>query len=166
MSSIIPARTLIWIGMLSILLLSINCLADSAPSFKLPTGNGELSLEEHKGKVIYLDFWASWCSPCRKSFPWMNELQKRYGDQGFTVIAVNLDKKSELAAQFLTEHPAIFPVAYDAKGESAEQYKVQAMPSSYLIDRDLTIHTRHLGFRDQDKAKIESAIEQLLAKPH
>lgn len=166
MLSTITSRPLILAGIMWILLLPVNCLADSAPNFKLPTSSGELSLDQFKGKVVYLDFWASWCSPCRKSFPWMNELQKRYGDQGFSVIAVNLDKKRELAAQFLAEHSVIFPVAYDAKGDSADQYKVQAMPSSYLIGRDLTIQSKHLGFRDQDKAKLENAIEQLLAKPH
>ena len=77
----------------------------------------ELILAEHKGDVIYLDFWASWCVPCRKSFPWMNAIQKKYQSQRFTVISVNVDANDELAQKFLKKTPASFAVIYDPKGK-------------------------------------------------
>ena len=69
--------------------------------FVLPTDSGKVELSQYKGKVVYLDFWASWCPPCRKSFPWLNKMQRRYGEEGFAVVAVNLDKNHDLADQFL-----------------------------------------------------------------
>ncbi|MEY4754300.1 MAG: hypothetical protein RJA44_1975 [Pseudomonadota bacterium] len=135
-----------------------------APDLRLPGLQGEVRLAELKGKVVYLDFWASWCGPCRQSFPWMNEMQARYGARGFQVLAVNLDARREEADKFLAQVPARFTVAFDAKGDSARQYEVKGMPSSLLIGADGTILARHAGFRDEQRKELEAAIVAALAK--
>lgn len=94
----------------------------------------------------------------------MNELQRRYGKQGLTVIAINVDKKQEAAHAFLADYPAQFTVAFDPTGMVAEAYRVWTMPSSYLIDQKGQLHSTHRGFFDADKLRIEETIKQLLAK--
>ncbi|MCW8919535.1 MAG: TlpA family protein disulfide reductase [Gammaproteobacteria bacterium] len=143
--------------------LNVHAL-DAAPDFSLAGFDGPITLSAHRGKVVYLDFWASWCAPCRRSFPWMNQLQERYGDKGLAIIAVNLDKQRELTNDFLSATRPTFTIAFDPEGSSAEAYQVMGMPSSYLIDRNGKLHTRHLGFREQDKAALEQQIEGLLAQ--
>jgi len=159
-------KKIIFFILLSILPLSANVYADAtqAPDLKLPTANGSVQLSELKGKVVYLDFWASWCVPCKKSFPWMNAMQKRYAGQGFAIVAVNLDKERALADEFLQEMAANFIVAFDASGKSAEKYKLRGMPSSYLIGRDGKVLASHIGFREKDKDKLEQVIKNLLSK--
>ena len=109
--------------------------AELAPDFTLPTSSGEVSLASLKGKVVYLDFWASWCTPCRKSFPWMDELQKRHKDEGLVVLAVNLDKKAEYIDKFLGSMKPSFIIAFDPEGKVADKYELKGMPTSYVIDR-------------------------------
>lgn len=133
-----------------------------APDIKLPGIDGVVHLKELKGKVVYLDFWASWCIPCRKSFPWMHDIKQSYADQGFEVVAVNLDKDRDLADAFLKTMDVNFKVAFDKSGESASSYKLKGMPSSYLIGRDGKVHASHIGFRDKDKQQLESVIQSLL----
>jgi thiol-disulfide isomerase/thioredoxin len=123
----------------------------------------EQALQKHKGKVVYLDFWASWCGPCRKSFPWMNKIEAEYKQQGFSVISVNLDANKVLAAKFLKENPASFTVIYDPKGKIAKHFKIQGMPSSMLIGRDGEIKSRHTGFFTNKISLYKQEIEQLLA---
>ena len=91
-----------------------------APNVDLPTSNGKVSLSDLHGKVVLLDFWASWCGPCRQSFPWMNAMQAKYEDQGFEIVAINVDQKPEAAAEFLRQIPATFTIAYDAEGKTPE----------------------------------------------
>jgi len=136
--------------------------AGAAPDFSLPTDHGKVSLSALKGQVVYVDFWASWCSPCRKSFPWMNEIYSRYKDRGFRIVAVNLDSDREDCDKFLKKIPADFTIAFNPEGNVADAYGVMGMPSSYLIDREGRIHATHMGFRDGDKAGIESEIRALL----
>jgi len=133
-----------------------------APLIKLPTLHGEFDLAEQHGKVVYLDFWASWCVPCRQSFPWMNQMKSRYQEQGLVVVAVNLDKERSLADTFLQKIEANFTIAFDPDGNSAKAYKLRGMPSSYLIGRDGKLYASHIGFREKDKPKMEQAILQLL----
>lgn len=139
--------------------------AEPAPDFTLPGSSQPVSLSALRGKVVYVDFWASWCQPCRKSFPWMNSLQQRYRDQGLVVVGVNLDKSRELSDRFLHDVPAAFTVAYDPDGRAASAYHVKGMPSSYLIDRQGRIHSSHIGFRDDNTAPMEAAITSLLQQP-
>lgn len=134
----------------------------AAPNIQLPTIDGEVNLAELKGKVVYLDFWASWCVPCRASFPWMAEIKDKYGSKGLEVVAVNLDKDRALADTFLEGREINFVIAFDKSGKSAESYDLRGMPGSYLIGRDGSIQASHLGFRDKDKSKLESAIRVLL----
>ena len=141
--------------------LSVAAVSE-APAIKLPTLQGEFDLGKLQGKVVYLDFWASWCIPCRQSFPWMNEMQARYQGKGLEVVAINLDKNRELADEFLKKIPANFTVAFDADGDSAKAYSLRGMPTSYLIGRDGKLYASHIGFREKDKAKMEQAIQQLL----
>ncbi len=122
----------------------------------------EQSLAKHKGKVVYLDFWASWCVPCKRSFPWMNDIQSKYKDKGFTVISVNLDADKQLAAKFLLANPASFEVIYDPKGKIAKHFKIQGMPSSMLIGRDGKIKSRHTGFFTKKIPQYNQEIEALL----
>ena len=136
--------------------------AGPAPDFELPTKAGSVSLQSMRGQVIYVDFWASWCKPCRKSFPWMNTLQAKYRDKGLQIVAVNVDSDLEQVKRFLEKYPSDFVVAYDADGKVASLYQVKGMPSSYLIDKQGNIHASHIGFREEDKAAVETQINQLL----
>jgi thiol-disulfide isomerase/thioredoxin len=142
--------------------ISSNADVSKAPAINLPAIEGEVDLVQLQGKVVYLDFWASWCDPCRESFPWMAEMKEKYGDQGFEVVAVNLDKERALADKFLNKMKINFVVAFDASAESAEKYGLRGMPGSYLIDRDGNIQASHLGFNDKDKAELEAVIKVLL----
>ena len=135
-------------------------VAKSAPAFHLPSRSGTASLDSLRGQVVLVDFWASWCVPCRRSFPWMDSLMARYGGEGFSIVAINLDKERAAADRFLTEHAAAFTVAYDPDGKSAEAYGVTAMPMSFLIAKDGTIVHQHVGY----DPKKSSAIEALIAR--
>lgn len=145
-----------------LLLLSTGAHAQNATEFSLPSAGGETSLSQFSGKVVYLDFWASWCAPCRKAFPWMNEMQQKYAAQGLQVIGINLDRDRADAAEFLQNTPAQFLVAYDPAGKTAQDYKVMGMPTSYLISRDGKIISTHIGFRESKKEKLEQAIREAL----
>ncbi len=136
--------------------------ANKAPQFSLPGKNGNIDLKSLQGQVVYVDFWASWCSPCRKSFPWMNEMANKYKNMGFTIIAINLDKERKLADEFLKDVPHDFSIAFDPKGDTATAYDVRAMPSSYLIDKNGDIKYTHLGFRSDKTAESEAHIKSLL----
>lgn len=133
-----------------------------APTFDLPGDHGTVSLQSFRGKVVYLDFWASWCIPCRHSFPWMNSLEKRFGKKGFKIIAINLDKDRDAIAKFISATKPRFTLAYDSEGAVAERYGVEVMPSSYLIDQKGNIVLRHRGFREDDTSALENKIQSLL----
>jgi len=122
----------------------------------------EKTLNEARGQVVYLDFWASWCGPCRKSFPWLNAMQAKYKDQPFKVVSVNVDAEQALAEDFLKALPAHFPVIYDPKGKVAREFKLKGMPSSYLINKAGKIVSAHVGFIDNKKSTYEQEIVQLI----
>ncbi len=113
------------------------------------------------GKPVLVDFWASWCNPCRESFPWMNEIRKKY--PGLEIIAINLDEKKADADSFLSKIPSNFIIHYDPKGVYAKQFGIAGMPSSYLIDADGNIIKEHVGFFSSKKEEYESDIKKLLA---
>jgi thiol-disulfide isomerase/thioredoxin len=121
-----------------------------------------LDLSAYKGKVVYLDFWASWCNPCRQSFPWMNDLEATYGKDGFVVIAVNVDHDRELAQDFLQDNSANFKIVFDPDGQIAGQFNFRDMPTSYLIGRDGKIHYVHNGFYPGREGEYLSHIQTLL----
>ena len=135
-----------------------------APALALPTASGEtVTLEGLRGKVVYVDFWASWCGPCRKSFPWMADMQKKYGASGFTVVAVNVDKKRPDAERFLQSTPAQFTVVYDPAGATPATWSVKAMPSSFLVDAKGNLAFVESGFRDENIPELEGRIKALVA---
>ena len=108
------------------------------------TAATDLDLREFHGKVVVLDFWASWCVPCRRSFPWMNNMQEKYGDEGLVIIGVNLDAVDADAQAFLKDTPADFRIINDPQGMLARKHDVVAMPTSYIFDRNGKLVTRHL----------------------
>lgn len=115
-----------------------------------------------EGKVVYVDFWASWCVPCRASFPWMASLRDRYGDKGLQVVTINLDKDAAAAQKFLKETIASLPVVYDPAGKLAKLYDLQAMPTSFLYARDGTLRLRKEGFVPKETESVEQTIRTLL----
>jgi len=117
-----------------------------------------------EGRVVWVDFWASWCVPCRRSFPWLNAMHRKYGPAGLQIIAVNLDKDRALADKFLAEIPAEFALRFDPSGALAKEFEVQAMPSSFLLDADGNVLATHSGFRTADTADYERGIEAALSK--
>lgn len=119
-------------------------------------------LKNEIGNVVYVDFWASWCIPCRKSFPWMNNLKAQYQAQGLSIISINLDHSKALADEFLSQNRADFPVIYDPKGLIARKYKLKGMPSSFIINRQGQIVSAHIGFNQQKKLAYEKEILTLL----
>lgn len=147
---------------LLITILSFSVLAWTATEVTYSTNEGIIKSSDLRGQVVYVDFWASWCVPCRKSFPWMNEMHRRYGDQGFKIIAVNLDKDRQLLDRFLKTYMADFTIAYDPEGLLASQFGLKGMPGSYLIGRDGQLKLKHLGFREKDKNKLEMSIKNEL----
>ena len=133
-----------------------------APDFQLAGTQGSVRLSEAAGSVVYLDFWASWCGPCRQSFPWMNEMQEKYRSKGLKVIAVNVDARSEDARKFLAQNPAGFTVAFDSKGTTPGQYGVKGMPTSFIIGRDGKVVSSHLGFNAAEKETLEKDLKSAL----
>jgi thiol-disulfide isomerase/thioredoxin len=123
---------------------------------------GDLDLKAQHGKVVYLDFWASWCKPCRESFPWMNGLVKKYPAKDFTLITVNLDSESGAMHKFLDQIPADFDIYHDPSGRLAEQFQLEAMPTSYLISPSGEVVKRHIGFYTKETGRYEREIEELL----
>lgn len=121
-----------------------------------------LDLSAYKGKVVYLDFWASWCNPCRVSFPWLNELQQSYGPDGLVVIGVNVDHDRALADQFLQRYGAQFKIMYDPDGDIAGKYVLKDMPTSVLIGRDGKVHFVHYGFYTDKEGTYVSHLMTLL----
>ena len=152
------------------MMFSIACFADfkqgdtlpDLASFKL---EGKLP-ENLKGQVILLDFWASWCGPCKESFGAMEELSKKYKSQGLTIVAVSVDKKKENMDQFLKSARVSFSVLRDARQKLVAAADVKAMPTSFLIDRSGKIRFIHVGFhRDETPRQYVKEIEKLLAEP-
>ncbi len=119
--------------------------------------------ESLKGKVVLLDFWASWCSPCKASFPALNELQEKYGARGFAVVAVNVDEQRGDMEKFLKKNNATFTIVRDAAQKLVAAASVETMPTSFLLDAEGRVRFIHSGFHgDQTKAKYVSEIESLL----
>lgn len=135
-----------------------------APEVILPTASGTVSLHDFRGRVVLVDFWASWCIPCRQSFPWMSSMKERYATQGLVILAINLDKKRDAADAFLGEFPVQFPVAFDPLGLSAEAFNVEGMPSTFIVSRTGEILDSHIGFEPATAKKVEAQIKEALSR--
>ena len=129
-----------------------------SPNFSLPGVKTAVNSDSLAGKVVLVDFWASWCEPCRKSFPWMSDLYRRHAADGLAIVAINLDKDRDKADAFLANNPVPFVVAFDPTGKTAEDYRVTGMPSSFLLGRDGNILETHTGFDPRKAAAFESHI--------
>lgn len=121
-----------------------------------------VNTRQYSGKVLYVDFWASWCIPCLKSFPFLNSLDQEFKGRGLQIIGVNVDEKTVDAATFLAKSPARFVVGSDTKGKCPEAYGVMGMPSSYLVDSKGLVRMIHQGFREGDQQDVRRSIEALL----
>ena len=141
------------------LLFAFVCASRAATPAPLPA-----ELISLQGRVIYLDFWASWCTPCRQSFPWMQALQTEYASRGLTVIAVNLDEDRAAADTFLRRFHPGFQIHFDPQGRWAEQFGVKGMPTSVVIDRHGVPRFTHSGFVPDDRQTYTRHVEQLLAE--
>jgi len=133
-------------------------------SFASALADSTVDLKAFQGRVVYLDFWASWCAPCRQSFPWMQAMKDAYERQGLTVIAVNLDRRREDADKFLARFHPNFDIRFDPEGEMAGRFQVQGMPTSVIIDRHGVRRYTHIGFRPVDLAGYESELRNILAE--
>jgi thiol-disulfide isomerase/thioredoxin len=156
-----------------ILALALNCnaraeeSAKTAPNCTLTLSGDTQSrdLRQFSGEVLYVDFWASWCGPCAQSFPFLSDLNRDYHSRGLRIVGINLDENFADAKDFLAQHPAGFSVASGVNEQCAEDFGVQAMPSSYLIDRNGVIRHEHRGFRPGEAEQLRKLVEQLLAEP-
>ena len=134
-----------------------------APTFVLPgIDNTQVNLEDYRGNVVLVDFWASWCTPCIRSFPWMDEMVEKYGEKGFVVIAINMDQESILATKFLQRYPNKLTIAFDLQGVVAEQYEIMGLPNSFILNKKGEIVYKHIGFRLAELDKYEAEILSLL----
>lgn len=124
---------------------------------------GLAEVQKTKGQYIYIDYWASWCGPCRQSFPWMNALQAKLGSKGLKVVAVNVDAKRADADKFLTHTPAQFTIAYDPQGESAKKLAIKTMPTSMLVSPEGRVLIVHSGFRTEETGQLEAKIAAAMA---
>ncbi|HTO49624.1 MAG TPA: TlpA disulfide reductase family protein [Burkholderiales bacterium] len=131
-------------------------LGDSPP-FDLAAARG--------AKVLYVDFWASWCGPCVRAFPFLNALDREFRDRGLQVVGINVDERADDALAFLRRYRANFPVAKDSGGACPRAFGVVGMPASYLIDRRGIVREVHIGFRDGEAAQRRAQVERLLAEP-
>jgi len=121
-----------------------------------------LDLSELRGRVVYVDFWASWCGPCKQSFPYMANLTRQYSSRDFAVVTINVDRQRGQADAFLRKMGSSLPVVYDTSGDLARKYKVKDMPTSFLIDRNGRIRFTHKGFHPKDFATYKAHIDQLI----
>lgn len=145
--------------------LGVSVTAYAAPSLdnKVMDLQGQsVSLQQFAGKVVYVDFWASWCGPCRKSFPWMNAMQAKYQQQGLEVVAINLDVDTALAHEFLSKLPGKFNLRFDPEGDIARAFELQGMPSSFIFNRKGELVQTHMGFFTENTPAYEQEIQMLL----
>lgn len=125
-------------------------------------GPAALDLGQYRGKVVYVDFWASWCGPCKQSFPFMQGLAARHPDGDLVVLTVNVDRQRPQADAFLRQVRSTLPVVYDQQGDLAKTWKVADMPTSLVFGRDGKIRFRHQGFFPGKTGEYEAHITQLL----
>ncbi|WP_133469867.1 TlpA family protein disulfide reductase [Paraglaciecola marina] len=146
----------------------VNALqvGDLAPNFSLSSMHNEnlVKLSDFAGKVVYLDFWASWCGPCRTSFPILSKLYQNYHAQGFEIVSINLDEKPKLAEAFLQQYPVSFEHLSGFGSEVDKTYGVNAMPTGIFIDAKGKVRLIHRGFKPNHKPFIEAVLQKLISE--
>jgi thiol-disulfide isomerase/thioredoxin len=134
-----------------------------APSFKLDSMAGKpVSLDQYKGQVVMINFWASWCGPCRTEMPLLEKLHAKYKPMGFTMIGVNVEPDSSLASKWLQSTPVTFPILFDTKSEVSKLYSVAGMPSTVIIDRKGNLRWLHRGYKAGDENEYLDQIRALV----
>ena len=135
----------------------------SAPDFALKSSTGEnLRLSEYRGDVVMINFWATWCGPCRQEMPLLDELYSRYQRVGFNLLGVNIDDDSRRAMQMIEELGVNFPVLFDARKEVSKLYDVEAMPVTVLVDREGNVRYVHHGYKPGYEEKYLDQVRSLL----
>ena len=137
--------------------------AGPAPTFQLASMAGKpVSLDQYKGQVVMINFWASWCGPCREEMPILEKLHAKYKPMGFTMIGVNVEPDSAEAAKWLKATPVTFPILFDTKSEVSKLYAVQSMPSTVIIDRKGNLRWLHRGYKAGDENEYLNQIRALV----
>ena len=148
---------------LNISVLSAEEMSKPAPNFTLKSNSGKnLKLSESRGEVVLLNFWASWCGPCRQEMPLLNSLHNKYKDFGFKVMGVNVEEDSKEAFKILKEIKLDFPVVFDNTNKVSKLYDVSAMPSTVLIDRDGKMRYLHKGYKPGDETIYRQWVKKLI----
>ncbi len=141
-------------------------IGEAAPAFTLKDMKGNaVTLESFKGKVVFLDFWATWCGPCKEEFPELDAIYKKYGKDGFEVVGISVDKSESNVAEFLKKRPVSFSILTNTKGDVAEAYGLPGMPTGFIIDKGGVIRYRHAGFSKAFLPVYEKEIVELLKRP-
>ena len=152
------------VAVVSILVLgSVHAESDMAPNFTLKSRSGKnIKLSEFRGQVVLINFWASWCGPCRQEMPILEKLYKKYKSLGFVILGVNVDDEPAQAESLLKLIDVTFPVLFDADKKISEKYKVTAMPSSFFVDRDGRIRSEHKGYLPEYELLYRNEIKKLI----
>ena len=138
-------------------------LSTEAPDFTLKTLNGpNVRLEEYRGQVVLINFWASWCGPCRQEMPILDKLHQRYEDTGFAVLGVNVEVEMGPARKVVDKTNVSFPVLIDEAQTVSEMYQLEAMPSTVVVDRDGVVRYVHRGYKPGDEAKYVEVVKRLI----
>ena len=157
-----------WLGMIAAVVLATSAVSaslkqSSAPDFTLKSNGGEnIRLSEYRGEVVLINFWASWCGPCRQEMPVLSELHDKYHALGFTVLGVNVEADTRKARKLLQDQPVSFPVVFDSDSVVSKQYDVVAMPSTVLIDRDGNMRYLHKGYKPGLEDVYQQQVRELV----
>jgi peroxiredoxin len=134
-----------------------------APDFTLKSREGvNIKLSELRGQVVMVNFWASWCGPCRQEMPLLQQLYDRYQSLGFSLLGVNVDEDKTAADKMLSDIPVSFPILYDSRSQVSKEYQVKAMPSTFIVDRDGRIRYLHKGYKPGYENDYQEQIRELL----
>jgi peroxiredoxin len=155
------------VAVMLVSLLSVSSHAvdirEEAPDFTLKGLDGtNLRLEEYRGKVVLINFWASWCGPCRQEMPLLDRLHHRYEDTGFAVLGINVEGERAPAQKIVDKTKVTFPVPIDENQKVSELYSLEAMPSTVVVDRDGVVRYIHRGYKPGDEAKYVEVVKQLI----
>ncbi|HEX7035574.1 MAG TPA: TlpA disulfide reductase family protein [Pseudomonadales bacterium] len=146
---------------------SADLIGRPAPEFSLPSldpANDPVQLREHRGKVVYLDFWSSWCAPCRRAMPYLDELRSRFSREDFEVVGINVDPIVEDARRFLEQVPVSYPVASDPEGRVADRFGIAVLPAVVVVDRSGTVRAMLRGAAVEEQGELRAKLTKLIGE--